>query len=120
GSMRSGMEATKDDCNGGNDHRNHEQEVKPEIDPGLGDQRRNDAGREETETPESMSAVHDAVAEQVLGAIGFEVEDDLDAADEDAARQQQGKERAGPRRPGGNGVAEGEQRNESEDGAAIA
>jgi len=103
-----------------NHQRHHQQQVGLHRKPGLRDASRDHAGRKEAEAPEGMAAIHDAVADEVLGAIGLEVQDDLDAADGDADRQQQHEE---GERPGGearNGVEQCQQRNEGEDGAAIA
>jgi hypothetical protein len=62
----------------------------------LRDQRRNDARREKPETPESMRPVHDAIADHVLGAVGLEVQNDLDAANHDPHRKQQQEKRQRP------------------------
>ena len=80
----------------------------------------NDAGREKAEAPKRVGAVHDAVAQCVLGAIGLEVEDDLDTSDDEADRQQEQEEHQGAGGEAGNGIEQRKQRDESQDRTAIA
>jgi len=67
-----------------------------------------------------MRPVHDAMADHVLGAVGFEVQNDLDAADDDPHRKQQQEKRQRPAGKTRDRIEQRQERDQRQDGAAIA
>ena len=75
------------------DDRHHQRQVQPAARPRAArSPAPHQAGGEEADAPEGMRAVHDPPPDQRLGAVGLDVEDDLDAADHQPDRQQQQEE----------------------------
>ena len=77
-------------------------------------------GAEEARAPERMRPVHDASLEQELRPVGLDIEDDFDAADHQADRQQHQEQRDRLRRVNGDGVDKREQRHQPKQRAAKA
>jgi hypothetical protein len=100
--------------------RHHQEQVNLRREPRLRYQRRNDACREKPETPERMRPVHDAIADHVFGAVGFKVQNDLDAADREPRRKQQQEKRERPAGKTGDRIEQRQERDQRQDGAAIA
>jgi len=67
-----------------------------------------------------MRPVHDATADLVLGAVGLEVQNDLDAADDDAHRKQQQEKRQRPACKARDRIEQRQERDHGQDRAAIA
>jgi hypothetical protein len=114
------IEAPEDQRHAHDHQRHHKEQVDLRREPRLRDQRRNDARREKPETPERMRPVHDATADHVLGAVGLEVQNDLDAADDDPHRKQQQEKRQRPAGKARDRIEQRQERDHRQDRAAIA
>ena len=90
------------------------------ADPGLADGAAGQARGEEADAPEGMRPVHDPPADEGLGAVRLDVEDDLDRADHQPDRHEQEEERQRVGRMHRHGEGGRHQRNGGEERAAEA